>query len=305
MGRLLKDPNNTSTKLVQRHRGVKVTKNQKNGYAVVWLHYSADPLKTQSWAEKARSTYPSLDKWNQEMEIDFTKSAGRRVFPMFKMETHVGKFSPIPNVPIWRFWDFGWHHPACVFAQVNGDGALYILEEMLGEDMTIEAFGREVLDFGQKRFLGHSYRDAGDPAGAQRNDKSKHSSIDILRHEFGIRVQSRKLLQSKGLGLMRALMLPAPGTGNGLYDKNGDPIPPVYRFFVSDRCEDIIDGCMGGYRLKEDSDDPEKDGYYDHIFDAIRYGCQVIFDHVTARVIQAPVIYRKKNMGTIERTTGY
>jgi len=292
-------------------------KNPRNGYAVAWLHYSADPMKNPEWAEKERASYPSLDLWNQEMEIDFTKASGRRVFPMFNEDLHIERnMKPIPHVPIWRFWDFGWYHPACVFAQVDGKGILRVMYEMLGEEMSVASFGKAVLDFSKEKFMGWPFRDAGDPAGVQKTDKSNNSSIDILRdsqdvngfksHHCGpIRIQYRKLLQAKGIGLMHTMLLPAPGTGEGYVTDDGNGVPPFIRMILSEDCEDLIDGFMGGYRCKENSDEPLKDGYYDHLFDALRYGCQVIFDHITCKVIEAPVIYKKRRGGTQDRATGY
>jgi hypothetical protein len=34
----------------------------------------------------------------------------------------------------------------------------------------------------------------------------------------------------------------------------------------------LIDGLAGGYHLKEDGVTPRKDGYFDHLVDALRYG---------------------------------
>ena len=95
-------------------KGLSVQKNS-NKFSVLFLHYTADPEKTIEWANNLKISYPSEDLWNQEMELDFTKTTGRRVFPNFSRELHIGKLLSIPNKEILRGWDFGYGHPACVF----------------------------------------------------------------------------------------------------------------------------------------------------------------------------------------------
>jgi hypothetical protein len=47
---------------------------------------------------------------------------------------------------------------------------------------------------------------------------------------------------------------------------------PLLRF---DRqgCPLLIDAISGGYAMDERTDEPKKDGYYDHLVDALRYAC--------------------------------
>jgi hypothetical protein len=46
----------------------------------------------------------------------------------------------------------------------------------------------------------------------------------------------------------------------------------------------LIDGLLGGYHLKEDGVTPRKDGHFDHLIDALRYGCWNIFGVATSNI---------------------
>src|SRR3990167_3113276 len=101
------------------------SKHNTNGWTAVFLHYSADPDKTDAWRDKEIKKYPNVDIWNQEHEIDFSKTLGLRVYTEFDQEIHV---SPVPllvnkSETLYRGWDFGYRHPVCVWAQVV-DGQL-------------------------------------------------------------------------------------------------------------------------------------------------------------------------------------
>ena len=82
----------------------------------------------------------------------------------------------------------------------------------------------------------------------------------------------------------------------------GDIVSHTY-FLPEPRCEDLIDGALGGYTLKED-DKPNKDGYYDHLQDALRYLVMMNYRPETAEPIGPRHTYVRPYR-TGDSSTGY
>ena len=260
-----------------------------NGFHVVRLHYTADPEKTVDWATITKKGYIS-DIWNQEMELDFTKASGKRVYPEFKSELHISSLKPTPHKDIWRGWDFGYHHPAVVWGQVDSSDRLNIFCELLGEETVINKFADDVLRISDKMFPGYSFKDAGDPAVKQKTDKNERTTADILRQK-GINIQSRFTQIKDGVNLIRNLLLPKPDG--------------FIKFKVDEKCTLIVDGFLGGYTRKDNGEDePEKDGYYEHLFDALRYMIVVLYNAKTFSSFLPSLLYFKKRK-TASLVTGY
>lgn len=264
------------------------TKRNNNGFVVGFLHYSADPTKNTEWVDEVKKGYPSLDIWRQEMELDFTKASGRRVYPDFKTELHVSKLSPIPYRDIWRGWDFGYHHPACVWLQVTDEDRLHVLAELLGTEIILQNFAENVNALSKKLFPGWDFKDAGDPAVRARSDKNERTSADILRY-MGIRIQSRPMLVKDGINLIRSLCITrADG---------------FVKLKVDESCNTLLEGFLGGYQ-RDDEDEPIKDNYYEHMFDALRYAVTIIYDPRSQRAIR-PQYAVSKPRKTADVVSGY
>ena len=268
-------------------KGLTVEENL-NGFTVLRLHYSADPDKDYKWAEEARKGYLT-DIWNQEMELDFTKATGRRVFPEFKRDLHIKEVVFNPLETVWRGWDFGYHHPAVVWFQVDADDSPIILAELLGSEVVINSFAKDVVRLSKKLFPGCNFLDAGDPAVRAKNDKSLRTSADILR-QFNIRIQTRSMPVRDGINIIRTLLLPRP---------DGEA-----KFRISPSCQLLISGFMGEYLRDEATDNPVKDGYMEHIFDALRYGMSVVFNPKTFQRNRPGHFFTIKR-STASSTTGY
>lgn len=238
--------------------GIRAWRNY-NGLAGVLLHYSSDP-ETASQEERRLVVPGDESRYLRENELDFTSFAGKAVFPGFDQNLHVDpNIGYLPEYPVWCGIDFGWHHPAAVFGQVGPE--LWVLGEVMGEDMTLE-------DFLNKVFF--PYRDkifppsakwlyAADPAGRQVSDKSEHTSFAILSNHGIFPVQKKSEI-NEGLTIIRQRL------GLGLMK-------------VHPRCRILIEGLKGGYRYPEPTPGrpepllPKKDGFYDHVADSFRYMC--------------------------------
>ena len=242
-------------------KGLQTWRNVGNQFAVVRLHYSADPEKNEAWKERTRRGMPT-ESWEQEYEINFEQHAGQAVYPGFRREQHVKELNWNPDLSMIRGWDFGFRHPAVVFAQMDVNDRLLLLREMLGTNILIHRFADEVLERSEEWFPDAKWKDYCDPAGTQASDKSEHSSIEVLERKHMVPEYRQEELQA-GLNTIRFHLLPRE-----------DGIPSI---LVDPACSITIEGFQGGYHFPDardgrpDSDVPEKDGYFDHLMDAVRY----------------------------------
>jgi PBSX family phage terminase large subunit len=214
---------------------------------------------------------------------------GRPVFPQFARGQFIRGVEYNPEFPIWRGWDFGYNHPSCVWLQfINGQAR--VLAEKLGKEIYLDDFvkgrglGREegVLHY-QKELFGEkvNYKDFCDPHGSDESDKGK-TSVDIL-NEFGIYPLHRRTRIQEGIKAIKGLM-------DTKEVESGEA-----NFLIHPRCKNLIEGLRGGYHREDGAEDPAKDGYYDHLMDAMRY----VLVHLVRRtkfnsmqsVIQAQNVY--------------
>lgn len=180
--------------------------------------------------------------------------------PQFQPRFHVGVYKYNPDRPLLRGWDFGFTHPACVFAQQDSDGRIFVLGELLGRNVSIRDFAEQVMAYTNQRFPDAiESMDYCDPAGNQRSDKGDgESTIQILTQILGHPIHNRRTRIIEGVDMIRDLL----GKQSAGY------------FFMNfDRsCEVLIEGFLGGYHYDEKKEDViVKDGYYEHLMDALRY----------------------------------
>lgn len=237
----------------------------ENGFGKVQIHYSQHPERDEAWAIEAKKGYTRQEDWDREMELSFSGFAGKRVYGLFERVTHVRDvaYTPSQSKVIYRGWDFGYHYPACVWMTKDDRDRYIVLRELLGRDITIDRFARQVLDISAAEFGSAIYRDFCDPAGAQTKDvvtaNSEKCSVDVLRG-MGLSPEFRPTNIIDGLEQVRQLLGIRADGNTGL--------------IVSSRCTDLIDGFLGGYHYPDKdvpSELPDKDGFYDHLMDAMRY----------------------------------
>ncbi len=205
-----------------------------------------------------------LEKFPPEWQERYLKGKwgivpkGTRVFSKFQPILHLGDFKFNPYLPLMRGWDFGYRHPAVIFAQETDWSRLLILREMLGTEIQIDDFADQVIRNTNKWFPeGSSINDFCDIAGNQRSDKSKLTSVEVLRNK-GIYPKFRKTVSLEG-----DLMIM-----NNKFDRLIGDLPSI----GIDRkgCPIIIDALAGGYYRDKDGE-ATGDDYFDHLVDALRY----------------------------------
>ena len=252
------------------------------GWRVVAIHYRADPDKRPEtpkgavWYEEAQKAIRTTRDWKREMDIDFTVSSGEPFYADFNRRTHVKPCKFDPTLPLIRGWDFGRSRPACVWGQLQSNLKFHVLYSVMAKNRSIFQFAPYVITQTNIMFPGAKViTDYGDPAGAQETDKG--ATTIILTTQFGIDVVSRFSFVEEGTKILeQKLMIQADG-GPGI---------------IIDPCNKVlIDGFAGGYKLdttKTGKNDDgvlknraKKDGFYDHLQDALRYIIVNIFSFDT------------------------
>ena len=223
-------------------RGYDSHENPANFWAVR-VHYTADPDKdlfhadaaraarAQAWIDGHRRQYPDPNDFDREFEISFFAGQGSRVFPQFTTANHTARLPFNPRRIIYRGFDFGWHCPLALFAQIDAQGRLCILREIVGAQMTTQSFAGKVVQRSAEWFPNHpgGFDDFCDPAGQQvhaiENERSEKRDIEILaglgihaRYQWG---WSRK----DGRSLIHQLLaLRADGTPSLTVDERECPL---------------------------------------------------------------------------------
>lgn len=166
------------------------------------------------------------------------------------------------HAPLYRFWDFGYRHPCVIWAQIDEMGRLLHFKELMVENVEIAAFVDMVRTREAQWFPGHEkFLDYGDPAARQKKDTG--STLAVLAQK-GIVLRYQISTIEAGLSTMRVWMERLIGGAPAVqYDADGCPI--------------LIRGLAGGYHMDDKGEKPLKDGYYDHLVDANRYGYVNLF----------------------------
>jgi len=227
------------------------------GFTVVRLHYSADEEKDQRWADNIRKDLPTED-WLREYELVSTgRDKEHPVYSDWKRDLHERSLRFDPRHPvIFRGWDFGKVHPACVWVQVSGQ-EINILHELLGTEVQLEPFAMEVIAKSGMWFPGaNKFIDWVDPHGRAEKDDGR-PSIKVLK-DCGIIVKHRDIEKEEGILKVGQQLIRIVAGGRPALC--ADP----------KECPITCDGFRGGYKRNKNGK-VIADGYYEHIMDAIRY----------------------------------
>ena len=237
------------------------------GRLVVSLHHSADPAKDPDtpegaiWRSKVTENMED-DVVARELDISYTSLQGRPVYPMFDKQKHVSR-TIVPNryLPLARIWDFGFRRPAVGIMQWSIEKAVYVFKEIHGENCELAEFAENVLDACNQEYPNvlYNWHDYCDVAGVQHSDKSKETSVEILRRVF----RKRNLpcrLKYKAYRMDEAITITRTLINQG-------------RLTVSVACPVLIAGLDYAYCFGKNkksgalNETPMKDGVHDHIVD--------------------------------------
>lgn len=121
-------------------QGVEVGFNEKNGFCVFQLHYTADPAKRDpEYIRHIRESMPSR-RFKQEYELQWDSFEGLSVYADWDINVHgvKGEIDPHIGLPLLLGFDFGLT-PACIVCQMQED-TLVCLKEFTAINMGAERF---------------------------------------------------------------------------------------------------------------------------------------------------------------------
>jgi hypothetical protein len=199
---------------------------------------------------------------------------GRPVFECYDPDVHCAEIHADPTLPILRGWDFGYNHPAVVWAQYTRDGRFLVLQEFCPEGIARHDLVRETRAIEETEWPGRHqglYRDFGDIAGEQENTTGL-TDIEYVETALQTSIESRKARISDGLNVIRKLMTSTKRT------KEGQTVP---LFQVDPKCERLCEALGGAYYYeidkKNDEERPIGKGYRD-VVDALRYIAHLVVE---------------------------
>lgn len=208
---------------------------------------------------------PELAK--QEIEGEWVIiPSGKPVFgSVFRPAMHFDTLAYDPNRPLIIGLDWGFHRPAAVFTQEDKEGHWLILGELLESDKETGEFCEALWQYINLNFPG--IRDVEvycDPAGNQKNSKSRKTDIEIAR-EYKLMPRCKPSQIADGVAILRRKLSQLLGGQPAIRIDEG-------------ACPLLAEGFRGAYHYPEkasprypDALNPFKDGKYDHLFDALRY----------------------------------
>jgi hypothetical protein len=280
----------------------------RSKWNVIELDCWADPRKTEEWAREMIATI-GMQRFQREYLRNWSLSTQSPFYPEWTLrggdQNFVRKITALAPRPIVIGLDFGFRHPALVVGQTNekatrlyllrewmprniGAGAFLEVAEWLLGEMAEEQLGteaqRHVLDLRDDhekgkgpfvpwfrrppRVIRHTGPEALRTSQEVTNESQERRIVDIWANRgFPLILQAQSV--KAGELVVRHLLRPAP--------------PKADPFLIVDRsCKLIIEAMNGGYTFKRPTrdnpapDQPAKDGYYEHVMDALRYlaaGC--------------------------------
>lgn len=196
-----------------------------------------------------------------EGQYGFTPD-GKPFYEGYQEILHKRELSYIVGKTIYRGIDFGFHHPACVWCQFDDKDRFMVLKELLGAEITIDKFADNIISFENIHFPEAKFETYFDPAGIQKTDKSEKTSVEILATK-GITGRCKQSTYRERKELIER--------------KLSTLIGGIPSLIMDESCKIINDAFLGGYHYpkaqgnKPVGENPEKDGYYEHLCNALEY----------------------------------
>lgn len=114
------------------------------GLRVIELDYFADPARGEEWLGQARRRSTSLAEYQRNVLRNWNISGGVGVYAEFTeigRERYVYEPHALLKLPVYRGWDLGRRHPACVWLQyAPKSDRVYVLREFEPRDIAAHHF---------------------------------------------------------------------------------------------------------------------------------------------------------------------
>lgn len=262
------------------------------------FHWTLHPKKDKAWYEKQKEDRTAKDV-AQELDINYTISAGDPFYQGFSRGLHVRKLKTDINKELILGWDYGFRHPNCSIHQITVEGIWLIVDNIFGENQTIDEFGEYVTEYLNQNYAGYQYRHKcfGDPAGRQASDKSRKSSEQILREQGFMVTSIPSNSAHAGYANRKAI----------IEKKLRTLIKGIPSLVVNDVPNNaiIIEGFEGGYRFPDANkyggvaEKPVDDGWFEHPFNSLEYVAINLFKAVEhkPRPLPMPNMMARRQQG--------
>jgi hypothetical protein len=210
------------------------------GFAVMLLHYEADPGKrSEEWRAREREGLGEED-WEAQYELSFVAaSSGASPFAgQFNSAFHVASSElPVdPKLPLYLGWDASGLQPGAVACQVKPNGQVQALREWQVQDEGVAQFISAVVAECRILFPDQVYRDYCDPQAFHRDALYGHCAADIFQKVSGRRYTAGMKELEPRLEAVR-----------GLLERNIAGQPAL---LVSPVCRYLVRAFQGAYRRK-------------------------------------------------------
>lgn len=264
--------------------GVHAYTNEK-GIRLIALHYTALPeWCTPEHQAERRKGYSDVRAYMRENELECTLVEGLGVYANeFSKAVHViEKYVPDPALPVHRGWDTGYNGQGCSWLQFNHDGQLVWFDQLIYKAVALPRVIQEA-KLRTLNYLGKPYNvvgmdnhtrpvesqvtDWGEPAARAHNAAGETDQKTMSKH--GIQLRIGKPVTGRKIDLVenvRQLLLP-----------RSDGKPALIVALNSEEMNHVVAGLAGAYHYgkakqgKSEKELPEKDGFYDHIFDGAQH----------------------------------
>lgn len=263
---------------VQLVQGLTYYKNSTNGFAVLELHYTADPAKRSAlWREREKVGIGSVD-WDREYELSWVIKAGRSVYTDFSHSMH----------------RFG---PSTIRGDANlPDDAVFVVGHDLGPTANRMAASFNLFEKGYPRVWTVDEVYCEKATVDEYLDIVEHTLLKWRRWEYPIHVvdptaiENMSRIEEKACADLMRLRFGEPIPGERSFVKRRKSVEDLLSDFrkgvpsynVHERCTMHIEGFEGGYYYKQlpaatgggYSATPVKNGFSD-IHDALQYAASV------------------------------
>jgi hypothetical protein len=249
-----------------------------NNDVVIMMHFTADPDKRfdselrwrddvtgemLNWYEKYFLNAPRNIRARQ-YNLSFEVVAEASVFPTFNKEFHgAAEIMPLSDRTVHIGMDLGEQNGAAVLFQITDDKRLIILHEIVPPHDSFGSFMGAVTGVLAERFGGLPRIVHPDPTGGYQTGADY---FRLLRDIYQMEIHPPPEIKDSRFR-MRVVQHLLETVHKGKPRLEVDVL----------HCPKLIDGFTHGYRMATNKfgyvqDKPNKDGYYDHLFDALTYG---------------------------------
>jgi hypothetical protein len=258
----------TPPKIYRPIDGVEIWRNEKNGFVVVQIHYSADKSKyTDEVLAQKKASMP-YHQWMQEYEISWETKIGKPVYPDWSKKVHATSeiIHPHLGLPLILSIDQGLY-PAALVSQYQ-EGRWVCLKEYIQENMGAERFCEYVITNLRKDFrdwcnLKEDFITFIDPTAFNRRDVDERTYVTVFAKFFKVQPGANGF--NERVQSVETLLTTM---------KHGRPC-----FLVSEPgCPELVKGFDGKYHYPEKYFEkepnkirPEKN-FWSNIHDALQYG---------------------------------